>query len=36
MLPSAALTVPDDGKIDISAPSEIAGPAVLHLRRIPS
>jgi hypothetical protein len=35
-LPSAALTVPDDGKIDISAPSDIAGPAVLHLRRIPS
>jgi hypothetical protein len=30
----AVLTIPDDNKINISAPSEIAGPAVVHLRRI--
>jgi hypothetical protein len=34
--PGAALTVPDDAKINIRAPSEIAGPAVVHLRRISS
>jgi hypothetical protein len=34
--PGAALMVPDDTKISISAPPEIAGPSVLHLRRIPS
>ena len=28
--------IPDDGKISISAPSEIAGPGVVHLRRISS
>jgi hypothetical protein len=32
--PGAALTVPDDSKINISAPSEIVGPVVAHLRRI--
>jgi hypothetical protein len=31
---SAALTVPDETKISISAPAEIGGPAVVHLRRI--
>jgi len=35
-VPGAALTIPDDSKINISAPSEIAGPAVMHLRRISS
>ena len=34
--PGAALTVPDDSKINIRAPSEIAGPVVAHLRRISS
>ena len=32
-VPDAALTVPEDGKINISAPNEITGPAVVHLRR---
>ena len=35
-LPGAVLSIPDDSKINISAPSEIAGPAVVHLRRISS
>jgi hypothetical protein len=35
-VPGAVLTIPDDSKINISAPSEIAGPAVVHLRRISS
>jgi hypothetical protein len=35
-LPGAPLTVPHDSKINISAPSEVAGPAVVHLRGIPS
>ena len=34
--PGAVLTIPDDVKINISAPSEIAGPAVVLLRRISS
>jgi hypothetical protein len=34
--PGPALAVPDDAKINIRAPSEIAGPAVVHLRRISS
>ena len=34
--PGEALTVPNDSKISISAPSEIAGPVVVHLRRISS
>jgi hypothetical protein len=34
--PGAALTVADDANISISTPSETAGPAVVHLRRISS
>ena len=34
--PGAALIVPDDAETSISTPSEIAGPAVVHLRRISS
>jgi hypothetical protein len=34
--PGADLAVSDDGKININAPPEIVGPAVLHLRRIRS
>jgi hypothetical protein len=33
-VPAEALTVPDDGKISISAPSGITGARVVHLRRI--
>jgi len=33
-VPGAELTVPDDSKISISAPAEIAGPAVVRLRRV--
>jgi hypothetical protein len=32
-VPGDALTVPDQAKINMSAPSEIPSPAVLHLRR---
>jgi hypothetical protein len=32
-VPGDALTVPDQAKINMSAPSEIPGPAVVHLRR---
>jgi hypothetical protein len=35
-VPGAVLTIPDDNKINISAPSEIAGPAAVHLRRMSS
>jgi hypothetical protein len=34
--PGAALTVPADARISISAPSEMAGPTVVRLRQIPS
>jgi hypothetical protein len=33
-VPGTELTVPDDSKISISAPAEIAGPTVVHLRRV--
>ena len=36
IVPAEALTVPDDGKISISAPSGITGPGVVYLRRISS
>jgi hypothetical protein len=32
-VPGDALTVPDQAKINMRAPSEIPGPAVVHLRR---
>jgi hypothetical protein len=35
-LPAEALTVREDGKISLSAPSDIAGPGVVHLHRISS
>ena len=35
-IPGGAFTVPDNTEITMSAPPDIAGPAVVYLRRIPS
>jgi hypothetical protein len=35
-VPAEALTAPDDGTISLIAPSDIAGPGVVHLHRISS